>query len=69
MKMYEIIFRDDNSPLYHEVDFSNHTNINMHNVDGKRLVKSITLFATNEDEAIKEATGIAECIFSAQKDF
>jgi hypothetical protein len=69
MKMYEIIFQDDNLPLCREVDFSNHPNINMHNVHGKRIVKSITLFAKNEDEGIKEATGIAQRIIYAQKDF
>jgi hypothetical protein len=64
MKMYKVIFQDNKAVLSREVDFSSHADIDMGYVEGKKTVKSITLFAVNEPSSIEMANDMAHRIIT-----
>jgi hypothetical protein len=64
MKMYKVEFEGNNVVLSREVDFSSHANIDIQYAEGKKIVKSITLFAANKPNSIELANSMAQRIIT-----
>ncbi len=60
LKMYKVLFTDHKAVTSAEVDFSARVAVDTDNVDGKLVLRSITIFAADEAGSMTTAQEIAK---------
>lgn len=60
LKLYKVTFVDNKATVAEEVGFSNKVAIESEVLDGRKILKSMTIFATSKEESIITAQGMAD---------